>query len=123
MNSIKTGQKLTSGFFVSSLILLIGFNTPLVLGHNFSSDESAKFLGLIDIMKGEAQLVQENLASNNMSLANQHANRALSLVTDTVTKEIAERNPRLSDDLNTALATLKTFTESASNPSMANFRY
>ena len=120
MNSIKTGQKLTSGFFVSSLILLIGFNPPLVLGHNFSSDESAKFLGLIDIMKGEAQLVQENLASNNMSLANQHANRALSLVTDNVTKEIAERNPRLSDDLNTALATLKTFTESASNPSMAN---
>ena len=120
MRTIKIKQKLTSGFFVSALILLIGFNSSLVFGHNFSSDESAKFLGLIDIMKGEAQLVQENLASNNMSLANQHANKALALVTDNVTKEIAERNPRLSDDLNTALATLKTYTEPTSKPSTAN---
>jgi hypothetical protein len=120
MNSIKTGQKLTSGFFMSAIILLIGFNSPIVLGHNFSSDESASFLALVDKIKGEAQLVQEDLASNNMTLANQHANRALSLVTDNVTKEIAERNPRLSDDLNTALATLKSSTESTSNSSMAD---
>jgi hypothetical protein len=104
---------------VSALILLIGFNSSLVSGHNFSSDESAKFLALVDALKGEAQLVQEDLAVNNVSLANQHANRALELITDNVTREIVERNPRLSDDLNTALATLKTSTESNSNPSMA----
>jgi len=120
MNSTKIGQELTSVFFVSALILLIGFNSPLVLGHGFSSDESASFLALVDKVKGETQLVQEDLASNNMSLANQHANRALALVTDTVTNEIAERNPRLSDDLNTALATLKSSTESTSDPSVAN---
>ena len=100
--------------------MLIGFNSPLVLGHNFSPDESAKFLGLVDIIKGEAQSVQDDLASKNVSLANQHANRALALVTDNVTKEIAERNPRLSDDLKTTLITLKTSSEPTSNPSTAN---
>lgn len=120
MRSIGIGQKLTSGFFASALILLIGFNSPLVLGHNFSPDESANFLGLVDIIKGEAQSVQDDLASKNVSLANQHANRALALVTDNVTKEIAERNPRLSDDLKTTLITLKTSSEPTSNPSTAN---
>jgi hypothetical protein len=80
MRSIGIGQKLTSGFFASALILLIGFNSPLVLGHNFSPDESANFLGLVDIIKGEAQSFQDDLASKNVSLANQHANRALALV-------------------------------------------
>lgn len=120
MRSIGIGQKLTSGFFASALILLIGFNSPLVLGHNFSPDESANFLGLVDIIKGEAQSVQDDLASKNVSLANQHANRALALVTDNVTKEIAERNPRLSDDLKTTLITLKTSSEPTSDPSTAN---
>lgn len=120
MRSIGIGQKITSGFFASVLILLIGFNSPLVLGHNFSPDESAKFLGLVDIIKGEAQSVQDDLASKNVSLANQHANRALALVTDNVTKEIAERNPRLSDDLKTTLITLKTSSEPTSNLSTAN---
>ena len=101
--------------------MLIGFNSPpLVFGHNFSPDESAKFLGLVDIIKGEAQSVQDDLASKNVSLANQHANRALALVTDNVTKEIAERNPRLSDNLKTTLITLKTSSEPTSNPSTAN---
>lgn len=120
MRSIGIGQKLTSGFFASVLILLIGFNSPLVLGHNFSPDESANFLGLVDIIKGEAQSFQDDLASKNVSLANQHANRALALVTDNVTKEIAERNPRLSDDLKTTLITLKTSSEPTSDPSTAN---
>jgi hypothetical protein len=120
MRSIGIGQKLTSGFFASALILLIGFNSPLVLGHNFSPDESANFLGLVDIIKGEAQSFQDDLASKNVSLANQHANRALALVTDNVTKEIAERNPRLSDDLKTTLITLKTSSEPTSDPSTAN---
>jgi hypothetical protein len=120
MRSIGIGQKLASGFFASALILLIGFNSPLVLGHNFSPDESANFLGLVDIIKGEAQSVQDDLASKNVSLANQHANRALALVTDNVTKEISERNPRLSDDLKTTLITLKSSSELTSNPSTAN---
>lgn len=87
----------------------------LTFGHNFSSNESAVFLALVDTMKAEAQLVQENLAHNNISLASEHADRTLSLLTDNVTKEIAERNQRLANDLKTDLITLKTSIESTSS--------
>ncbi|MGI0045103.1 MAG: hypothetical protein ACRD47_15470, partial [Nitrososphaeraceae archaeon] len=86
------------------VVFLAGFNTHTILGHNFSPDESASFLALVNTLKAEAQMVQQNLATNNMSLASDHANKALALMTDDVNKEIAERNQRLSDDLNTALA-------------------
>ena len=90
------------------------------MGHNFSSDESASFLALVNTIKAEAQLVQQNIANNNMSLASEHANKALILMTDNVNKEIAERNQRLSDDLNTDLASLKTSTESVSSNNTAS---
>lgn len=105
---------------ITAAVLLVGSNTLSLLGHNFSPDESASFLALVDTIKAEAQLVQQNIASNNMSLASEHANKALALMTDNVTKEIAERNQRLSDDLNTDLLALKTSAESASSNSTAN---
>ena len=77
---------------MASVVLLAGSNTHILFGHNFSPDESASFLALVDTIKAEAQLVQQTIASNNMSLAINHANKALSLVTDDVNKEIAERN-------------------------------
>lgn len=83
-------------------------------------NESAVFLALVNKIKAEAQLVQQNIASNNMSLASDHGNKALALMTDDVNKEIAERNQRLSDDLNTDLASLKSFTESASSSNTAS---
>jgi hypothetical protein len=107
-------------FLISNLMLLIGSSTDLSFGHNFSSNESAVFLALVDTIKAEAQLVQENLANNNMSLANEHANRALAFLTGDVNREIAERNQRLAGELNTTLTTLKTFTESASGNNTAN---
>ena len=95
-------------------------NAHVLFGHNFSPDESASFLALVNTIKAEAQLVQQNIASNNMSLASDHANKALALITDNVTKEIAERNQRLSDDLNTDLASLKASTESTSGNNTAS---
>ena len=103
-----------------TVVLLAGSNTLTIFGHNFSPDESASFLALVDTIKAEAQLVQQNIASNNLSLASDHANKALALMTANVTKEIAERNQRLSDDLNTDLSDLKTSAESASGNSTAN---
>ena len=103
-----------------TVVLLAGSNTLTLFGHNFSPDESASFLALVDTIKAEAQLVQQNIASNNLSLASDHANKALALMTANVTKEIAERNQRLSDDLNTDLSALKTSVESASSNSTAN---
>jgi len=95
-------------------MLLIVSGSQLAFGHNFSSNESELFLALVEIIRGEAQLVQRDLASNNMSLANEHADRAVSFVTEDVNNEIAERNQRLADELHTALTALKTSTELAS---------
>ena len=107
-------------FLMASVVLLAGANIRIIFGHNFSPDESASFLALVDTIKAEAQLVQQNIASNNMSLASDHTNKALSLVTDDVNKEIAERNQRLSDDLNADLAALRTSAESASGNNTAS---
>jgi hypothetical protein len=93
-------------------MLLIVSGSQLAFGHNFSSNESELFLALVEIIRGEAQLVQRDLASNNMSLANEHADRTVSFVTEDVNNEIAERNQRLADELHTAA--LKTSTKLAS---------
>ena len=92
-----------------SILTLSSISGPAVsFGHNFSKNESASFIALVDLIKTQAQLVQENIASNNMSLASEHADDALALLTDNVTKEIAERNQRIAGDLTTTLTTLKT---------------
>lgn len=95
------------------VILIMSLYSP-VSAHNFSTNESVAFLAMTDALKAEVQLVQQNLVNNNMSLASDHANKALVLITDDLNKEIAERNQRLSDDLNTDLASLMASTESAS---------
>ncbi|MGA6991603.1 MAG: hypothetical protein WBX81_14380 [Nitrososphaeraceae archaeon] len=119
MGLMKIEKKLVVPFLMATVVLLAG-STHTLLGHNFSSDESASFLALVNTIKAEAQLVQQNIANNNMSLASEHANKALTLMTDNVNKEIAERNQRLSDDLNTDLASLKTSTESVSSNNTAS---
>ena len=113
-------EKSIMSFLMATVVLLAaGFNIHL-FGHNFSPDESASFLALVNTIKAEAQLVRQNIASNNMSLASDHANNALALMTDDVNKEIAERNQRLSDDLNSDLASLKASTEPTSVNSTAS---
>jgi hypothetical protein len=114
MRLMKIEKSIMSFLMATVVLLAAGFNTHVLFGHNFSSDESASFLALVNTIKAEAQLVRQNIASNNMSLASDHANKALALMTDDVNKEIAERNQRLSDDLNSDLASLKASTEPTS---------
>lgn len=114
MKCIKERNALDKSFIVSVSILLVVFSTPITLAHNFSSNESAMFLALVETIKSEAQLVQENLLNDNVSRANEHATKALALLTDPVSNEIAERNERLAEELNNALTTLKASTESTS---------
>lgn len=109
-------EKILAPVLLSILTLsIVSGSITMSFGHNFSTDESASFIALVDLIKTEAQLVQENIASNNMSLASEHADDALALLIDYVTKEIAERNQRIADDLTTTLTTLKTSSETASD--------
>jgi hypothetical protein len=54
------------------------------------------------------ELVPTNLASNNVSLAQNHANKAASLLTQRILVEIAEDNPKLAGDLNNELSQLQS---------------
>jgi hypothetical protein len=75
--------------------------------HDFTPYESASFLSFIEQLRVESELVQSNLADNNISLAHQHANKAAALLTPNITKEIAERVQRVSQDLSTAVSDLQ----------------
>jgi hypothetical protein len=113
---------LLSGTIVSILSLGLENNTnyhnlqfsQIVYGHNFTPNESASFLAFVEQLQTESELVQTNLANNNISLAQLHANNAAVLLTPSITSEIAEQNQRVADDLTTAINDLQDITSSSS---------
>jgi hypothetical protein len=88
--------------------------TQKAYGHNFTPNESASFLAFVEKIQTESELVQMNLANNNISLAQKHANNAAVLLTPNITKEIAEQNQRVANDLTTAINDLRDITSSSS---------
>ena len=92
-------------FLLPGLVLLLAFNSNtnnFILGHTFSGDESASFLTIVEMMKIESQLAEEQLPSN-VTVAKEHAEHMTELLTANDTKEISERNPRLATELNGTL--------------------
>ena len=106
-------QKIWVPFLLAILTTSVISSTSLTFGHNFSTDESASFIGSVDLIKTQAQLVRDNIANNNNTLATEHANDALALLTDDLISEIAERNQRIANELNTTLTDLKAASEAA----------
>src|SRR6266487_6393982 len=105
-------MQIVTVLFLASLVVLVTITTalsqfinlsPRAYAHTFSPDESADFISLIYRIKNEAQLVQSNLLANstdnnsNRTLAQQHAENAISILNQTWTKEIAERNHRVAN--------------------------
>jgi hypothetical protein len=105
---------------VMGIVLSTVFSTSVsnilnqkVYAHMFNTDETASFLAFADQLKVESGLVQTNLANNNLSLAQKHANKAASLLTPSIIVEIAEKNQKVSDDLSTAVYDLQKITSSS----------
>ena len=84
-----------------------------IYAHLFSPNETATFVSVVYQLQTEMQLVPENLASNNVSLAHDHANKAASLVTQRILVEIAEDNPKLAGDLRNALIQLQSISSTS----------
>ena len=82
-------------------------------GHLFTLDETANFVGIIDQTQAELELVSANLADSNVSLTQNHVNKAASLLTQRILTEIAEDNPRLADDLRSAMNQLQSISSSS----------
>jgi hypothetical protein len=94
------------------------FSKSQVYGHDFVPNESASFLSFTNQLQAESELVQNNLANGNSTLAKEHATRAIELLNskDPVNNvawrdEIAERNQRVADELVIAVSNLENMTE------------
>ena len=57
------------------------------------------FVGILDQVQAELELVVTNLENNNLSLAQSHAIKAASLLTPKIIIEITEDNPPLTSNL------------------------
>jgi hypothetical protein len=89
------------------------FINQKVYAHMFTADETSSFLAFADQLQVESKLVQTNLVNNNLSLAQNHANKAASLLTPSVVIEIEEQNQKIADDLTTAVSDLQKISSSS----------
>ncbi len=83
------------------------FNNLRVYGHLFTPNETATFVGIVDQVQAEMELIVANIENNDVTLAQSHAIKASSLLTPKIMIEITEDNPRLTDDLRRALNQLQ----------------
>jgi hypothetical protein len=108
--------------FILSLLNISNLSESRVYGHDFVPNESASFLSFVNQLQTESDLVQSNLDNSNLTLAKQHANRAIELLNlkDPINNvawrvEIAERNQRVANDLVIAVSSLENITVSSSS--------
>jgi hypothetical protein len=108
--------------FTLSLFNIDTFSKLQVYGHDFVPNESASFLSFANQLQIESELVRNNLANDNFTLATEHVTRAVELLDskDPVNNvswidEIAERNQRVANELITAVSNLENITESPSS--------
>ena len=89
------------------------FHNEKVYAHLFSPNETATFVSIVYQLQTELELVPTNLASSNVSLAQNHASKAASLLTQRILVEIAEDNPKLAGDLNNELSQLQSISSTS----------
>jgi hypothetical protein len=87
---------------VSSVLF---FPLKAVYAHTFSGGESAAFLALIKIIQADLELVQSNVASN-ATVAQAHASAIAEHLDANTTKELAEKNKLVTNDLTKAISDL-----------------
>lgn len=99
--------------FNMMLFITDNFYSVKLYGHLFTTNETATFVAILDQMQTELKLVLANLVNNNMSLAQNHATKAASLLSPRILVEIAEDNPRLASDLRNAVIQLQNLSSSS----------
>jgi hypothetical protein len=96
----------------------LAYTSNSAYAHDFSGDESASFLALVESIKVELALVHTN-APSNATLALKHAEHAHNHLDEHIIEEIAERNERLGRDLPAALEELHDSVGSAAEEEVA----
>ena len=91
------------------------FHIEKIYAHLYTPDETATFVSIVYQLQAELELVSMNLANNNLSLTQNHASKASSLLTQRILAEIAEDNPKLASDLGNRLIQLQTISSTSAD--------
>jgi hypothetical protein len=91
--------------FAGVISMVLFFPLKSVYAHTFSVGESASFLALVKILQADLGLVQSNIASN-ATLAQSHASAVAEHLDTNTTKELAEGNKLVTNDLTKSIADL-----------------
>lgn len=102
-----------------TLILLSSISISSIRAHTFSSNESASFLSRVDQIKSALVPIKEDVSSN-ITLAKEQAQYAKSLITENVTKELKERNQRITTELISMLDSLQNISSKDVNADLSN---
>ena len=84
-------------------------------GHNFPPNNYASFISSLNQFQTESNLVQSNLLNNNMTLAQKHADEAVSIFYWDLLVEIVKQDKKIGDDFKLAVENLRNLTSSFSN--------
>ena len=94
------------------IILSLSFEDSFA--HDFSPDESAEFLTIVDKIKVESAIVGNSSANNNQSSSISHAQYALNAYDSHTNHELSEKNERIATELNNTLNQLQDQVETSS---------
>jgi len=83
--------------------------------HNFPPNNYASFIASLDQFQTESNLVQSNLLNHNITLAQKHADEAVSIFYWDLLVEIVKQDKKIGDDLKLAVENLRNLTSSFSN--------
>jgi hypothetical protein len=111
MISITSRSSILAILFAGVISMAIFFPLKAVYAHTFSGGESAAFLALVKILQADLGLVQSNAASN-VTLAQAHANAVAEHLDVNTTKQLAERNKLVANDLPKTISDLNQTVQS-----------
>ena len=94
------------------IILSLSFENSFA--HDFSPDESAEFLTIVDKIKVESAIVANSSANNDQSSSISHTQYALNTYDSHTNHELSERNERIATELNNTLNQLQDQVETSS---------
>jgi hypothetical protein len=98
----------------------IGINNTIVhvaYGHSFTPNDYASFIASIDQFQTESKLVQTSIANNNLTLAQEHADKNANIYFQNLMFEIALHDKKMAEDLSKAVKSLKNISLSVSSAS------
>ena len=79
-----------------------------IYAHTFSTNESVKFLALVDKLKTQAQLIEQFLLENDYGSAIKHAQVIKQLYNNDTNKEVQEKNKRVANEISLSIKTFSS---------------